>query len=421
MLTMAMPRRLALWATYMALCTAQHYDDTRDGLWHVCSPAWAVPQLDDDSLTADEAWRVEKYLARAACSSQTPIICQICAGLAARADGASNAPGTCGLKKGEQPFDSLLLQTTGQVAACAQATDGKLHAYYSELSCLLEAYSRATPLVVLPPSLRWGFRFGDTTRAMEGAYLTKARKVGTRDQAVLLPINTHRHARDLRPLQRITEHKLPTFLAREKCAMWRGVTTGQLPAYEAYEARVNGRDVKKYANVPLNTRVELVTRFGQTKSVAGIRLDVGFSQVSAGAGRAAGGLLRDYVKPRATVADQARCKYQLSNEGNDVSTGLKWQLYTDSVVVMPPPTMETWVLEGSLEPFVHYVPVQRDWSDLEARLAWAEAHPAAAANISANARAHVLKTLGASAASERRVVMAVLRGYRQALACAQSA
>ena len=134
-----------------------------------------------------------------------------------------------------------------------------------------------------------------------------------------------------------------------------------------------------------------------------------------------GGLLRDYVKPRATVADQARCKYQLSNEGNDVSTGLKWQLYTDSVVVMPPPTMETWVLEGSLEPFVHYVPVQRDWSDLEARLAWAEAHPAAAANISANARAHVLKTLGASAASERRVVMAVLRGYRQALACAQSA
>ena len=51
----------------------------------------------------------------------------------------------------------------------------------------------------------------------------------------------------------------------------------------------------------------------------------------------------------------------------------------------------------------------------------AEAHPAAAANISANARAHVLRVLGASVASERRVVMAVLRGYRQALACAQPA
>ena len=55
------PRHLALWAIY-TLSKAQHYDDTRDGLWHVCSPAWAVPQLDDDSLNADEAWRVEKYL-----------------------------------------------------------------------------------------------------------------------------------------------------------------------------------------------------------------------------------------------------------------------------------------------------------------------------------------------------------------------
>ena len=36
-------------------------------------------------------------------------------------------------------------------------------------------------------------------------------------------------------------------------------------------------------------------------------------------------------------------------------------------------------------------------------------------------RAHVLRVLGASVASERRVVMAVLRGYRQALACAQPA
>ena len=136
---------------------------------------------------------------------------------------------------------------------------------------------------------------------------------------------------------------------------------------------------------------------------------------------AAKGLLRDSVKPKATIADFGRCKYQLSNEGNDVATGLKWQLYTDSVVVMPAPTMETWALEGALEPFVHYVPVKRDWSDLEARLTWAEAHPAAAANISANARAHVLRVLGASVASERRVVMAVLRGYRQALACAQPA
>ena len=64
------------------LGTAGTYDDTPDGIWHVCSPAWARPQLDDDgvTLTANEAWRVEKYLARAACSSSTPV------SLAARAE-----------------------------------------------------------------------------------------------------------------------------------------------------------------------------------------------------------------------------------------------------------------------------------------------------------------------------------------------
>ena len=119
--------------------------------------------------------------------------------------------------------------------------------------------------------------------------------------------------------------------------MWRGGTTGQIPAYRAYEAKVSkrDRDVKKYANVPLNTRLELVTRFGTTASVAGIKLDVGFSGITPAAGAAAKGLLRDSVKPKATIADFGRCKYQLSNEGNDVATGLKWQLYTDSVVLIP--------------------------------------------------------------------------------------
>ena len=96
---MPVTRHLALWACALSVTTtASAYEDTGrpgpDGIWKVCSPAWAFPQLDDASLTADEAWRVEKYLGRAACSSSTPIICHICAGLAERTDGASNAPVT---------------------------------------------------------------------------------------------------------------------------------------------------------------------------------------------------------------------------------------------------------------------------------------------------------------------------------------
>ena len=107
---MAVTRHLALWAACALSVTTTasaneglvaKFQDAPGGIWKVCSPAWAFPQLDDAALTADEAWRVEKYLGRAACSSSTPIICHICAGLAERSDGASNAPATCPLRKGD--------------------------------------------------------------------------------------------------------------------------------------------------------------------------------------------------------------------------------------------------------------------------------------------------------------------------------
>ena len=46
-------------------------------------------------------------------------------------------------------------------------------------------------------------------------------------------------------------------------------------------------------------------------------------------------------------------KYLLALESNDVATQLKWLLLSGSVVVMPTPTTESWLMEGRLQPFVH--------------------------------------------------------------------
>ena len=46
-------------------------------------------------------------------------------------------------------------------------------------------------------------------------------------------------------------------------------------------------------------------------------------------------------------------KYLLALESNDVATQLKWLLTSVSVVVMPTPTTESWLMEGRLQPFVH--------------------------------------------------------------------
>jgi len=43
-------------------------------------------------------------------------------------------------------------------------------------------------------------------------------------------------------------------------------------------------------------------------------------------------------------------KYILSIEGNDVASGLKWQLYSNSVVFMRKPKIVSWAMEDKLIP-----------------------------------------------------------------------
>jgi Glycosyl transferase family 90 len=44
-------------------------------------------------------------------------------------------------------------------------------------------------------------------------------------------------------------------------------------------------------------------------------------------------------------------------EGNDISSGLKWALFSKSIVMMPEPTLTSWAMEEKLLPWVHYVPI----------------------------------------------------------------
>jgi hypothetical protein len=57
-------------------------------------------------------------------------------------------------------------------------------------------------------------------------------------------------------------------------------------------------------------------------------------------------------------------------EGNDVASGLKWALFSQSVVLMPNPTRMTWAMESLLQPWVHYVPIDSDMSNVEERMQW---------------------------------------------------
>ena len=63
-------------------------------------------------------------------------------------------------------------------------------------------------------------------------------------------------------------------------------------------------------------------------------------------------------------------KVIISFEGNDVASGLKWSLLSQSVVLMPMPTRTSWAMEELLEPWVHYIPMNDDGSNAEEMVQW---------------------------------------------------
>ena len=93
-----------------------------------------------------------------------------------------------------------------------------------------------------------------------------------------------------------------------------------------------------------------------------------------------------YVRPgKHTLLSMNRYKYLLNIEGNDSSSGITWMLYSNSVVFMSRPSVAAWAMEDLLIPFVHYIPLADDYSNLLEMLKWAKEHDQACQEISSRA------------------------------------
>ncbi|WP_372773545.1 glycosyl transferase family 90 [Mangrovibacterium sp.] len=90
-----------------------------------------------------------------------------------------------------------------------------------------------------------------------------------------------------------------------------------------------------------------------------------------------------------TLREHLNYKFILCLEGFDVATNLKWVMSSNSLAVMPKPVYETWFMEGTLKPNVHYVEIKADYSDLEERLQYFIEHPDEALQIVRNANNYV--------------------------------
>lgn len=96
-------------------------------------------------------------------------------------------------------------------------------------------------------------------------------------------------------------------------------------------------------------------------------------------------------RPFMSIREQLLYKYIVSIEGNDVATNLKWIMSSNSLCFMRKPKFETWFMEGTLVPDVHYVQLKDDFSDLEEKIEFFNKNPEAAKCIIKNANKHYLQ------------------------------
>jgi len=197
-----------------------------------------------------------------------------------------------------------------------------------------------------PDTLRINYQFGDITEVPDNPTVLKSRPIhGNNSNSILYKFNRIRHY---------------TF-------------TNDFIPYEKKKDILIGR-----ANVHQDHRREFLRKyFGHSMC------DLG--QINSGTPH------DEWLKKKISINDHLRYKFIWSQEGFDVASNLKWVMSSNSIAVMPNPKYETWFMEGTLLPNVHYIALKDDFSDLEERLNYYIDHKSEALGIIANANAYVKK------------------------------
>lgn len=93
------------------------------------------------------------------------------------------------------------------------------------------------------------------------------------------------------------------------------------------------------------------------------------------------GLIKQSVSPQSQVI----YKYLIAIDGNTCASSLKWQLFSDSVVLKNESDWMEWY-DTALIPYKHYIAYKSDFSDLLEKIEWLKQNDEAAKNIAEEAR-----------------------------------
>lgn len=169
--------------------------------------------------------------------------------------------------------------------------------------------------------------------------IAKVRYINDEYGSILAPLNYWRHWADV---QKAKSNKTLWTEKIDEC-VWRGAPTG---------IQDSGSDPDKYKN----KRIQFCHRYSDKYNVGIVCTWNRWNSL--------------YLKSNLSLDEMLKYKYQISISGNDKDSGLNWKLASKSLVLMSIPKIESWLMEGLLEPYVHYVPLKDDYSDLDIILEW---------------------------------------------------
>ena len=172
--------------------------------------------------------------------------------------------------------------------------------------------------------------------------LVKVRYINNKKGGILCPLEYERHWGEINNLKNINiiwKNKI------NEC-VWRGNPTGFIQNW--------GEDV----HTSKNLRIILCNKYKNKYNIGIVNTWDRWD--------------KSCLKPSLTIQEMLQYKYQISVPGNDKDSGLNWKLASNSVVLMAKPTIESWLMEGLLQPYIHYVPLQDDYSDLDEILTWCQ-------------------------------------------------
>jgi len=204
--------------------------------------------------------------------------------------------------------------------------------------------------------------------------------------------------RHIAPVVKVLWSDIP-WHKKKSMAVWRGVLTGDHSLYRRHEAEYNGgKPMTFMERCNMLSRCKFVFDHQESTVVdVGIYKQLDYLSVPSE--------YNHVMKGELSFHGHLQYKAIISLEGNDVATGLKWALFSRSVVLQVPPTKVSYAMEEILEPWIHYIPLKSDLSDVEEKMQWIEENDQEAQQIAERATLFIYDLLYHEDAEKDRVII----------------